>query len=1087
MKTNAIGCLLLCFALVFLTVPSPAQTTGTILGTVNDATGAAIAGARITATNLETNVARKNSSAQDGSYSLTFLPLGTYRVEVDASGFKKFEQTGIILDVNRNARVDATLQLGSITETVEVKSDAALVETTRPALGLTVENEDIENLPLVNRDVYSLLLLTPGVDTTGQASDSFGAPMQVTLLNGSPNSGIGSVNYSLDGGSNMNGLRNTGNVAPNPDAVLEFRAITNSYSAEYGRFAGGVVDMVTKSGTNTLHGSLFEFLRNDKLNANRYLPGQSILRKDPQHRNQFGGSVGDRIIKDRTFFFFSYSGLRQRTTVFSNTATPFTAQERTGDLSATGGSAPKDPLNNNAPFPGKLIPVNRFDPVSKKLIGCTTPVGVSSSVSQICIPLPNLPGGLYEAQIPHPTDQDDTTLKLDHTLNAKHQLSGSWFRVSGTDLIGLLGNVEWVTRDFLYHQNNINAGDTWMISPSKVNQFHVQYLRNFGGRVNLPDLSLGDLGSNFNIQGTPSLPQISVSGRISLTSAIPGPVAGSNTYEVRDNLHITSGKHSIAVGGQVQLEKMVHDTLLNNYGVMNFATNNPRGTGNTTADFLLGLVSTGSQDSPSHKIDNGWYYGLFFQDDWRIAPRLTLNLGVRYDLQMPITDPRNKFLTFVPGAQSAIVPSAPTGLLFPGDNGVGRGIVAADKNNISPRIGIAWDPSGSGKTAIRSAFGLFYGSISGNLWNSSSDNQPFAIRQSFPDVKSLSDPYGDLPGGLSPFPYNYSPANPRFFKPASVSGISLDYTSPYSYQMNFSVQRQVGRDMSFQGAYVSTLTHRIPINVDLNYPMLTATATTGNVDSRRPYQPGILSVVGMTKSILNSAYHGAQFTGSKRFSHNFSVKGFYTFSKGIDVINTQNSTTQTATDWSNILLDRGRANNDRTHSFVVSGIWELKYFGGAPVVVRALAGGWSISAISTMRSGTPLTITSGVDTNLDGNSGDRANLIGDPYLDPHRSRSDAVAAWFNTKAFGAVQNGHDGTAGRNILDGPGLKNVDMGIFREFHPRERMRLMFRGEMTNAFNLVNLGNPGTSLSSTSTFGKITTGQPMRQVQLGLRLTF
>jgi hypothetical protein len=454
---------------------------------------------------------------------------------------------------------------------------------------------------------------------------------------------------------------------------------------------------------------------------------------------------------------------------------------------------------------------------------------------------------------------------------------------------------------------------------------------------------------------------------------------------------------------------------------------------------------------------------------------------------MPITDPRNKFLTFAPGVQSQIVPTAPLGLLFPGDKGVGHGIVAADKNNISPRVGLAWDPFGNGKTAIRSAFGIFYGSVSGNLWNSSSDNQPFAIRQQFNDVKTLSDPYGDLPGGQSPYPYNYSPAAPRFFQPAAVSGISLDYTSPYSYQMNVSVQRQVGQTMSFQAAYVSTLTHRIPINVDLNYPILTATANTQNVDNRRPYSPGILSSVGMTKSILNSAYHGLQVTGTRRFSHNFSVKGFYTFSKGIDVVNTQNSTTQTATDWSNIALDRGRANNDRTHSFVVSGIWALDYFRSTPRFVRAVAGGWSISAISTMRSGTPLTITSGVDTNLDGNSGDRANLIGDPYLDPNRARSAVVAQWFNTKAFGPVTNGLDGTAGRNILDGPGMKNVDLGVFREFHPRERMRLMFRGEMTNAFNLVNLSNPGTGLNSSSTFGKVTTANAMRQVQLGLRLTF
>jgi outer membrane receptor protein involved in Fe transport len=1062
-----------------------AQTTATIFGTVYDTSGTPMPNAGITATNVETNVGRKGVTATDGSYSLTFLPIGTYKVEIDAAGFKKFEQTGIILEVNRNARVDAKLQLGNVSETVEVTADAAQIETSRPAVGFTIQNEDIENLPLVNRDVYSLLTLTPGVDLTQQATDSFGAPQQQTLLNGSPNSGIGSVNYTMDGGSNMSGLRNTGNVVPNPDAVQEFRAITNSYSAEYGRFAGGVVDMVTKSGTNSYHGSLFEFLRNDKLNANRWLPGQAILRKDPLHRNQFGGSIGGPIKKDKTFFFYSYGGLRNRTTTFSNTATPFTALERTGDLSKTGGSAPKDPAAGNAPFPNKIIPVSRFDKVSAKLIGCSTPVGVSTT--QPCIPLPNLPDGTYEAQVPHPTDGDDSTLKIDHTLTQKHLLSGSWFRASGTDLIPLLGNVPWVTRDFLYHQHNINAGDTWMISPTMVNQFHLEYLRNFGGRVNLPAMSLGDLGSNFMIQGTPSLPQISVSGRVSLTSAIPGPVAGDNYYELRDNLHITQGKHSFALGGQVTLDKMIHDTLLNNYGVMNFASNNPRGTGNVTSDFLLGLVSTGSQDSPSHKIDNGWYYGLFFQDDWRVLPRLTLNLGVRYDLQMPITDPRNKFDTWVPGVQSKIVPSAPIGLLFPGDPGVGRGIVAADKKNVSPRVGFAWDPFGDGKTSVRAGFGIFYGSISGNLWNTSSDNQPFAIRQSFPDVKSLSDPYGDLQPAVSPFPYNYNPAAPRFFRPASVSGISLDYRSPYSYQMNFSVQRQIRQDITFQAAYVSTLTHRIPIAVDLNYPVLTPTATTGNVDQRRPYLPGVLSLITMAKSILNSSYHGLQITGTKRFSHNFSVKGFYTFSKGIDVVNTQNSTTQTATDWSNIALDRGRANNDRTQSAVVSGIWDIKYFDHTHPIVKAVIGGWSLTAIDTMRSGLPLTITSGVDTNLDGNSGDRANLIGDPYLDPHRSRNDVVAAWFNTKAFGTVQNGKDGTAGRNIIDGPGLKNVDLGIRREFHPRERMILMFRGEMSNAFNLVNLSNPGTSLNSSSTFGKITTAGNMRQVQLGLRLTF
>ena len=343
-----------CLLVVLCTAPLFAQTTGTIYGAVSDATASVVAGARITVTNVQTNVARSTTSAQDGSYSIPFLAVGTYRVDVDAAGFKKFEQTGIVLDVNRNARVDAKMQLGQVTETVEVSSDAPLVDTKAPALGMTIENQEIDSLPLVDRDLYSLVMLAPGVDTTGEASDNFGTPQRVTLINGSPNSGMGSVNYNLDGGTNMNGLRNTGNPAPNPDAVEQFRVITNGYPAQYGRFPSGIVDIVTKSGTNHVHGTLFEFLRNNDLNANRWLPGQAALRKDPLHRNQFGGSVGGPIIHNRSFFFFSYSGLRQRETYYNNTATPFTAAERAGDLSASGGNAPVDPTNNQ-PFPDRQI------------------------------------------------------------------------------------------------------------------------------------------------------------------------------------------------------------------------------------------------------------------------------------------------------------------------------------------------------------------------------------------------------------------------------------------------------------------------------------------------------------------------------------------------------------------------------------------------------------------------------------------------------------------------------------------------------------------------------------------------------------
>jgi hypothetical protein len=308
--------------------------------------------------------------------------------------------------------------------------------------------------------------------------------------------------------------------------------------------------------------------------------------------------------------------------------------------------------------------------------------------------------------------------------------------------------------------------------------------------------------------------------------------------------------------------------------------------------------------------------------------------------------------------------------------------------------------------------------------------------------------------------------------------------------MNFSIQRQVTTTVSLQAAYVNTLAHRIPVSEDVNYPLLLAGATTGNVDNRRPYLPTILGSIGLSKSILNSAYHGLQITGEKRFSRNFSAKGFYTFGKSLDFIDSQRSTAQVATDWNNIGLDRGRTVNDHRHNFVVSGIWQLNYFRSSPLLVRTIAGGWSVTAISTMRSGTPLTITAGSDRNFNGTNNDRADLIGVPFLDPNRPRNQVVDQWFNPAAFSNVTqaaNSFDGTAGRSIIDGPGLKNVDLGIYRDFRIAERKSLTFRAEMSNAFNLVNLSNPGTNAGSSSTFGKISTANAMRQVQLGLRFAF
>lgn len=1038
-------------------------TTATIAGLVTDRSGAAVPNAQITATNVDTNFSRSASSDETGQYAIRFLPTGAYRVEVASSGFKSFTQTGITLDINRTARVDAVLEIGAISESVSVSADAPLVNTTTTSIGRTVDNTEIVNLPLVNRDVYALLNLTPGVESS-ESGNAFGFSEQRTMINGSSYGGSGSVNYFLDGGNNTTGLRGTGNAAPNPDAVQEFRVITNSYGAEFGRFAGGVIDVITKSGTNAFHGSLFEFLRNGKLNANTW----GALTRPPLRRNQFGGTFGGPVRRDRTFFFGSYSGLRQRQEQFRNAAIVPTAAERVGDFSASV-RKPTDPVTRQ-PFPNGIIPATRLDPTAKNIL-------------ERFIPLANLPGNFYQVTQGEPYDTNEFQMKVDHALSQAHQLTGSYYLSRGLSLESLAGNLVWSQRQFKWMQQNFNASDTWTINPTTINQLRLTYVRNFGGRLNLPEMSLGDLGSAFRVQGAPSLPQITASGFFTLGQGIAGPTAGSNFYGIREVLSLTRGRHNLKLGGDSSLEKFIHDTTLNNYGTFSFD-----GTisGSGLTDFVLGLPRTMNQDAPITKIDNNWYYGLFIQDEFRIHPRLQLSLGLRYDLQLPVTDPQDRKLTFVQGAQSRIVPAALPGLLFPGDPGVGRGIISADRNNFAPRVGFAWDPKGNGRTAVRAAFGVFFGGVSGNEWNSTADNQPFTIRQRFNSVRSLTDPYGLLPGGVSPFPYSYTASAPRFILPASVSGPSLDFRWPYTHQMNFSVQRQFFKDLSVEASYVAALAHKLPFTRDRNYPVFGAGATAANVDTRRPILPGSLATAGELNSIMNTSYHGLQTTVEKRMSKRFLFKGYYTFSKSIEAARMQNDTTSGgAQNMNNLRAERGRTDNDRRHNVVASAVWQIDYFRNARLV-RHVLNDWTVSSIVTLRSGAPFSVTSGTDRNLDGANNDRADLVGAPRLDPNRDRSAASAMWFDPRAFAPAALGQDGTAGRNILDEPGRKNIDLAIFRDFHVREGMKLQFRGELTNAFNLVSLATPTTNLNSAAV-GSIRTARAMRQAQLGLRMTF
>jgi hypothetical protein len=675
--------------LIALTLLLPLQlvaqvTTTSIVGTVTDSTGAVVPGAMVTATDVDRNQSKSAKTSSSGEYRIDFLLTGNYTVTAMISGFKTYTQTGIQINAGAPATIDIPMSTGNVTERIEVLGAAPLINTVNAEVGTTIDSTQMIELPLVNRNAYQLLDLTPGVQTNSNILN-FGAPGQVTLINGGSDNGAGSVNYFLDGAPNLTGLRNTGNILPNPDALQEFRVQTSNYGAPYGRFASGIVNALVKSGTNTMHGAVFEFIRNQALNA-RDWGSSPTLAKAPLHRNQFGATLGGPIFHDRTFFFGSYAGLRQTSGTFLNSAILPTGAEASGDFR----NSAKKPVNpvTNTPYSCQGV---------RNVICSTNQDQVAINLLKSYLPASNTtingsPGweGYYNA----PYNTDDFLIKLNHTISPSQQLAVTYFNCSGlTASRGGSSNVPYASQEEFWRQQNAIINHTWTISPSVVNNIWLSYTRYLSNRVNTPEISLADLGSAFTPQGVHALPNISITGYFTLGDSNGGPGFTDN-YAVRDLVTWTKGNHNIQWGGESVLDKSQKVANLTNFGSFSF---NGGTTGNAFADFLIGKASSAEQDAPASVSAVTLTSSLFLQDDWRLNHRLTLNLGVRWDIQTPPVDTSNRNSAFVPGQQSTVRPNAPVGLLFPGDKGITRGIAPVSYRHFSPRLGFAFDPFGTGK------------------------------------------------------------------------------------------------------------------------------------------------------------------------------------------------------------------------------------------------------------------------------------------------------------------------------------------------------------------------------------------------------
>ena len=1165
-RRNRFAAVAVCTALIFLSFGSNAvhaqATTTSLVGTIRDKNAAAVPGVEVTATNIETNSSHTTTTNAEGEFRIDFLAVGHYQAAIGFSGLHEVVQRDIRLELGAPTELDITLDTRVARPEITVTGDAPLVDTTNVEIGRTIENSEIENMPLVNRNAYQLLELTPGVQNSsfnpGQANPviTLGYPEQRTFINGGVDGGVGSVSYYLDGGINMTGLRNTGNILPNPDAIQEYRVDTNNFDVEYGKMSSGVVSVITKSGANAYHASLFEYWRDRALNANNW---GSIQAKPPLRRNQFGGVFGGAIKKDRAFFFVSYQGLRQFSSFFFTGGTVPTMAERTGNLT---GLVAALPSQYTCGSPTIICP-SLLDPVAQKLLN---PANVATNFPTI--PIADFGTTGWQGTASSPFNSDDVLIKLDWNATEKHKLSGSYFYTIGNNSVpplgsatGLpIGNIPWDVQHFSWHQENLNLSDTWAPNSSFVNQAWLGYTRNFGGRVNLPGISLGDLGSEFTIEGPHSLPQISVQGPVAFTaaSAIAGPAAGTNFYSVRDVARYSRGRHTVSFGGEETLEKDVQQTLLNNYGVFTFSNT-------TVADavtgakisvpgialFLMGLPTAISQDAPVTGYTNSWSTGLFAEDHFRLFRNLTLTAGIRWDISTPPTDPENRGTSFQIGEQSLAMPQAPMGALFYGDPGITRGIVPIRWHHVSPRVGFAWDPFGDGKTSVRAAAGIFYNSVSGNEWNTVTNSEPSAVRFTFtnttqtvtgsgttatPMGATLSCPYNALnlklvfgitntvtcPAGngsgagmtgTDPFPF----MPPNFFSVGGpFFGIAKNFQWPYSYQLNFSIQRQLASHFSVSAAYVGNLSHDLPFAQDINAPATgilapaCAATSSGNIVERRPIDnPGATTcaspgspfgTVFLVQSNQTASYNGLQTAAQLRASHGVMFYAFYTYSRTFDSVQLDNNTTQGgAEDMTDLRLERGPADFDLRHQFVASVVWQLNYYKGDGRLARGLLNQWALSSIVNVHSGFPFTIYNGSDANLSGNastgtsaptSGERAELV--PGENPVLGDRTA-AEWFNTRAFKQIPATSgvsiDGNSSRNMLRGPTFKDVDLALSRDFSLHEGLQLQFRADAYNAFNIVSLNTPsGNSITAgSSTFGAILSASAMRQLQLGVRLSF
>lgn len=1073
MKVRLLAALcVLQMAMLLLPSVVRAQATGQISGLVTDASEGVLPGVTVEATNLATGIVRSAITGADGLYTIPLVQPGDYDVKASLQGFRSAVQQRIRVTVSETATIPFKLDIGQVSETVSVVGTASLVETANATRGIVIDNQKVVDLPLNGRNFTQLGTLIPGVvappaSLGGQAGDAtpggFGNATGGFNVNGARNQ---SNNFLMDGAAN-NDTFNTGFVLrPPPDAIEEFKILTHAYGAEYGRNAGSVVNLVTKSGANRLNGSFWEFNRDDAMQARNFF-APATQAKPILKQNQFGGAAGFPIIQNKFFGFGYYDGFRNKTGTLANIPV-LTAAQRGGDFSSVT-AAIRDPLTG-LPFPGNVIPAGRLDPAAQKLLNDF-------------VPLPNAAGNRFIVAPEVKDNRNQVGLRLDYNFSNKQSMLVRYTRAE-TDrrtprTVGAVDQRATATLQ------DIMGAHTYIFSASAINTARFSVNRIYAN----PQVTSGLANSAYGINlastnaAAPGLASIGVTGFFTLGDPQQPFVERINhVWQFTDDFTWVKGRHQAKFGVDIRREAMKISFINRPNGDLTF---NGSLSGSAAADFLLGLPAQARATTQQAIQDGyGWLYSGYVQDEFRVTPRITLNMGLRYELPLPFIEKGDRIGGFVTGQQSTVYPAAPRGLVYPGDAGIGRGIVPTDKNNVAPRLSAVWDPFGTGRTSIRSSFGVFYDALAGqgDFFQSGVLTPPFTplVELNTPTPITTANPLAAVAGGSGPNPF-----------PAALTiiGWGDDFKSPYAYHFNAGVQHQIGNKLGAEASYVGSRGYNLPMFMEVNPGVYTPGQTTRGARVLPAF-----ALVRPTFSAARSWYDS--FQGSLRMlpTHGLNFLASYTLGHAVDHVSGLNiggearpvlpvvQGDQASLDRA-LSYEKGDALFDVRHRFVLSFGYALPTFEGKAPLLKHVAGGWQVNGIFQAQTGTPLTV---VETTLDIRyMTSRPDMTCDANDGPK-----TTAQYFNTSCFSRLslaQTGErPGNAGRNTVRGPGFNRTDLSLFKNIQITKAQRLQLRLEAFNIWNQERFGQPGNQIG-TPNFGVITTSDDGRIVQLGLRYTF